>query len=95
MLDRGPGDVSVNYAADEFHIDSPEHYAQVANIVQCSLVRMAGVLNIHLHPSLISSIAVNPPFEFVKFISRLGKTVLVIVSEFIRYLLFRGYIPEQ
>ena len=56
---------------------------------------MARVLNTHLHPILISFKAVNPPFEFVKFISRLGKTVLVIVSEFIRYLLFRGYIPEQ
>ena len=90
-----PRDVSVNYAADEFHINSPEHYAQVANIVQFSWVRMAGVLKIHLHPILISSKAVNPPFEFVKFTPRLGKTVLVIVSEPIRYLLFRGYSLEQ
>ena len=30
---RSPRDVSVNYAADEFCIKSPQHYAQVANIV--------------------------------------------------------------
>ena len=57
-------DVSVNYATNEFHINFPECYSQVANIVQFSWERMAGVLKIHLHPTLISSKAVNLSFEF-------------------------------
>ena len=56
---------------------------------------MAGELKIHLHPILISFNAVNLPFESVKFIPKPEKTVLVIVSECIRFLLFRGYSPEQ
>ena len=33
IVKQSPRDVSVNYVADEFHINSPEHYAQVTNIV--------------------------------------------------------------
>ena len=33
IIRRNPRDVSVIYAADEFHINTPEHYAQVANNV--------------------------------------------------------------
>ena len=33
VIRRNPGDVSVIYAADEFYINTPEHFAQVANNV--------------------------------------------------------------
>ena len=33
IIKRNPRDVSVIYAADEFHINTPEHHAQVANNV--------------------------------------------------------------
>ena len=33
VIRRNPRDVSVIYAADEFHVNTPEHYAQVAKNV--------------------------------------------------------------
>ena len=33
VIRRNPKDVSVIYAANEFHVNTPEHYAQVARIV--------------------------------------------------------------
>ena len=33
IIRRNPRDVSVIYAANEFHINTPEHHAQVANNV--------------------------------------------------------------
>ena len=33
VIRRNPRDVSVIYAADEFHVNTPEHYAQVVKNV--------------------------------------------------------------
>ena len=64
---RNPRDVSVIYANDEFHVNTPEHYAQVTIMFYLSFVRMAGALKIHLHPVSISSKIVKKFFESVKF----------------------------
>ena len=72
IVNQSLRDVSVNYATDEFHINFPECYSQVANIVQFSLVRVAGAFKTRLHPNLMTPRA-NLFYESVKIIPEVGE----------------------
>ena len=68
IIRRNPRDVSVIYAADKFHINTPEHHAQVLRMFNFCWVRMAGAFKIHLIPSLKSSKLVKQFFELTNII---------------------------